>query len=256
MFSNSCIYNGSVIHKRFKPKEHFFKYSVFSLFIDLAELKEIEKKINFFSYNKFNLISFFDIDHGPRDGSSLEDWVKQNLITIGISNKSVKIRLLCYPRIFGYVFNPLSIFFIYDENDQLISILYEVKNTFGEQHTYVFKTEKGKNLIENNCNKKFHVSPFIEMDCKYFFKILLPENKLSVIINQNDDTGKLLYASQDGIKKKLNNKNLIISYITHPLMTFKIIGAIHYEALKLWLKGIKFVKKKLKLKNNISFEIK
>ena len=256
MFRNSCIYNGNVIHKRFKPKEHFFKYSVFSLFIDLAELNEIEKKINFFSYNKFNLISFFDIDHGPRDGSSIEDWVKQNLEGIGISNKQVKIRLLCYPRIFGYVFNPLSIFFVYDENDYLISILYEVKNTFGEQHTYVFKTEKGRNLIENSCNKQFHVSPFIEMECKYYFKILIPENKLSVIINQSDDTGKLLYASQDGIKKKLNSKNLILSYITHPLMTFKIIGAIHYEALKLWLKGIKFVKKKLKIKNNISFEIK
>ena len=256
MFSNSCIYNGNVIHKRFKPKEHFFKYSVFSLFIDLAELNEIEKKINFFSYNKFNLISFFDIDHGPRDGSSIEDWVKQNLEGIGISNKQVKIRLLCYPRIFGYVFNPLSIFFVYDENDYLISILYEVKNTFGEQHTYVFKTEKGRRLIENSCNKKFHVSPFIEMECKYYFKILIPEKKLSVIINQSDDTGKLLYASQDGIKKKLNSKNLILSYITHPLMTFKIIGAIHYEALKLWLKGIKFVKKKLKIKNNISFEIK
>ena len=256
MFRNSCIYNGNVIHKRFKPKEHFFKYSVFSLFIDLAELNEIEKKINFFSYNKFNLISFFDIDHGPRDGSSIEDWVKQNLEGVGISNKQVKIRLLCYPRIFGYVFNPLSIFFVYDENDYLISILYEVKNTFGEQHTYVFKTEKGRRLIENSCNKKFHVSPFIEMECKYYFKILIPENKLSVIINQSDDTGKLLYASQDGIKKKLNSKNLILSYITHPLMTFKIIGAIHYEALKLWLKGIKFVKKKLKIKNNISFEIK
>ena len=186
----------------------------------------------------------------------MEDWVKQNLKIIGILKKSVKIRLLCYPRIFGYVFNPLSIFFIYDENDHLISILYEVKNTFGEQHTYVFKTENGGNLIENSCNKKFHVSPFIEMESKYFFKILIPGNKLSVIINQRDDTGKLLYASQDGIKKKLNNKNLIISYITHPLMTFKIIGAIHYEALKLWLKGIKFVKKKLKIKNNISFEIK
>ena len=94
------------------------------------------------------------------------------------------------------------------------------------------------------------------MECKYFFKILIPDNKLSVIINQSDDTGKLLYASQDGIKKKLNSKNLILSYITHPLMTLKIIGAIHYEALKLWLKGIKFVKKKLKIKNNISFEIK
>ena len=94
------------------------------------------------------------------------------------------------------------------------------------------------------------------MDCKYFFKILNPDNDLSVTIYQSDNEGKLLYASQDGIKKKLNNKNLIFSYISHPLMTFKIIGAIHYEALKLWLKGIKLVKKKLKIKNNISFEAK
>tara|TARA_Y100000590_G_scaffold243681_1_gene273933 strand:+ start:19 stop:789 length:771 start_codon:yes stop_codon:yes gene_type:complete len=256
MLNNSCIYIGNVIHKRFKPKEHFFKYKVFSLFIDLYELKEIEKKIKFFSYNKFNLISFFDIDHGARDGTSLEDWVKKHLKNVGVLDTNIKIRLLCYPRILGYVFNPLSIFFIYDENNNLISILYEVKNTFNEQHTYVFKTEKGKNLIENSCNKKFHVSPFIEMECKYFFKILNPDNNLSVIINQSDNEGKLLYASQDGIKKKLNNKNLIFSYISHPLMTFKIIGAIHYEALKLWLKGIKLVKKKLKIKNNISFEAK
>ena len=179
-----------------------------------------------------------------------------NLKKNNIDTNDIQIKLLCYPRIFGYVFNPLSIFFVYDEKDYLISILYEVKNTFGEQHTYVFKTEKGRNLIENSCNKKFHVSPFIEMECKYFFKILIPDNKLSVIINQSDDTGKLLYASQDGIKKKLNSKNLILSYITHPLMTFKIIGAIHYEALKLWLKGIKFVKNKRKIRNNISLEIK
>ena len=256
MLNNSCIYIGKVIHKRFKPKEHFFKYNVFSLFIDLSELKKIEKEINLFSYNKFNLISFFDIDHGPRDGSSLEAWVKKNLKKIGIIDTKVNIRLLCYPRIFGYVFNPLSIFFIYDKNNHLISVLYEVKNTFGEQHTYVFKTEKGKNLIKNFCFKKFHVSPFIEMKCKYFFKILNPEKKLSIIINQSDNEGKLLYASQDGVKKELCNKNLIFSYISHPLMTFKIIGAIHYEALKLWLKGIKFVKKKRKLKNNISLEIK
>ena len=256
MIKESFIYNGKVIHKRFKPKKHFFKYNVFSLFLDLSEIKEIDKRISLFSYNKFNLISFYEKDHGQRDGSSLSSWVKYNLKKTGIKNNNIKIKLLCYPRIFGYVFNPLSIFFVYDENDYLISILYEVKNTFGEQHTYVFKTEKGRNLIENFCNKKFHVSPFIEMECKYYFKILIPENKLSVIINQSDDTGKLLYASQDGIKKKLNSKNLILSYITHPLMTFKIIGAIHYEALKLWLKGIKFVKKKLKIKNNISFEIK
>ena len=254
MINNSCIYIGDVIHKRFRPKQHFFRYKVFSLFIDLSELKKIEKEVSFFSYNKFNLISFFDIDHGSRDGESLEKWVKKNLAKIQIYNENIKIKLLCYPRIFGYVFNPLSIFFIYDENNYLISILYEVKNTFGEQHTYVFKTEKNRNLTENSCNKKFHVSPFIEMDCKYFFKILNPEQKLSVIINQSDNEGKLLFASQDGVRRELNSKNLIFSYISHPLMTFKVIAAIHFEAFKLWLKGIRFVKKRIKIKNNITYE--
>ena len=254
MINGSCIYTGKVIHKRFKPKKHFFQYRVFSLFLDLDEIKEISNKINLFSYNKFNLISFYNKDHGDRDGSSLQDWVKKNLKLSGIKTENIKIKLLCYPRILGYVFNPLSIFFIYDNKNNLISILYEVKNTFGEQHTYVFNVKKKDNLIENFCNKKFHVSPFIEMDCKYSFKILEPKNKLSVVINQSDQTGKLLYASQDGIRSQLSGKNLIFSYISHPLMTFKIIGAIHFEALKLWFKGIKLVKRKIKIKNNITFE--
>ena len=251
----SCIYNGAVIHKRFKPKIHFFKYRVFSLLIDLSELEKLDKTINFFSYNKFNLISFYDIDHGPRDGTTLEAWIKKNLLKIGVEIDSITIKLLCYPRILGYVFNPLSVFFIYNRNDDLISIIYEVKNTFGEQHTYFFKTDKNKKLIENSCKKKFHVSPFIEMDCEYYFKISNPNGNLSVIINQNDKTGKLLYASQDGVRERLNSKNLIFSYISHPLMTIKVISAIHFEAFKLWLKGIKLVKKKLKIKNNITFEI-
>ena len=251
---NSSIYNGSVIHKRFKPKKHFFKYRVFSLFLDLSELKELNNKLNFFSLNKFNLISFYEKDHGERDGSSLLEWVKNNLRRNNISTDNIKVKLLCYPRILGYVFNPLSIFFIYDNNESLVSILYEVKNTFGEQHTYVFKIEGENKLIQNNCSKKFHVSPFIEMDCNYFFRILNPGDKLSVIIDQYDQQGKILFASQDGIRSDLTNKNLMNSYLRHPLMTFKIISAIHFEAFKLWIKGIKFVKKKLKIKNNITVE--
>ena len=252
--TNSCIYNGNVIHKRFKPKEHFFKYRVFSLFIDLSELNELNNKLKFFSLNKFNLISFYEKDHGNRDGSSLLDWVKVNLNKNNIDTQNINVKLLCYPRILGYVFNPLSIFFIYDKNENLISILYEVKNTFGEQHTYVFKTEHEKKLIQNNCSKKFHVSPFIEMDCNYFFRILNPGEKLSVVIDQYDQEGKILYASQDGKRSDLTSKNLMNSYLKHPLMTFKIISAIHFEAFKLWTKGIKFVQKKLKIRNNISFE--
>ena len=254
MIKSSCIYNGHVVHKRFKPKKHFFKYKVFSLLIDLSEIHQLEKELSFFSYNKFNILSFYDVDHGLRDGSSLVEWVKKNLIKNNISTEKISIKILCYPRIWGYVFNPLSIFFIYDKDFNLISILYEVKNTFDEQHTYVFKLKKSDKLIEHNCKKKFHVSPFIEMDCTYFFKITKPGKKILVYIDQYDNEDKLLVASQEGTKVSLNNKNLIKNYFLHPLMSFKIILAIHFEAFRLWIKGVKFVKKKFKIKNNITIE--
>ena len=254
MIKNSSIYTGSVIHKRFKPKIHFFNYKVFSLLIDLSELHLLDKNLKLFSYNKFNIISFYNSDHGRRDGSSLKKWVIDNLKKYNINTNNIQIKLLCYPRIFGYVFNPLSIFYIYDKNEDLISILYEVKNTFGEQHTYVFKSKKDQNLIQHVCKKKFHVSPFIEMNCIYFFRLLKPSNKISVIIDQNDKEGKILYASQNGIKSELNNSTLIKAYLKHPLMTFKIILAIHFEAFKLWTKGIKYIRKKAKIKNNITVE--
>ena len=251
---NSSIYNGQVIHKRFKPKVHSFRYDVFSLLIDLSELETLDKQVNFFSYNKFNWISFYDKDHGDRDGSSLINWVQKNLRKNNISTENIKIKILCYPRIFGFVFNPLSVFYVYNSNENLISILYEVKNTFGEQHTYIFRIEKDANLIQNNCSKKFHVSPFIQMNCNYFFRLLKPGNKISVIIDQYENEDKILYASQDGIRTDFNTKYLVKSFLNHPLMTFKIVIAIHYEAFKLWSKGIKLIKKKIKIKNNITFE--
>ena len=254
MIKNSYIYSGNVVHKRFKPKIHSFKYKVFSLLIDLSELELLDKNLKIFSYNKFNIVSFYDGDHGARDGSSIRGWVIDNLKKNYIDTKNIQIKLLCYPRIFGYVFNPLSVFYIYDNNSNLISVMYEVKNTFGEQHTYIFKTDIDQNLIQHMCKKKFHVSPFIQMDCIYFFRLLKPGKKISVIIDQNDQEGKILYASQDGVRCELTNANFIKSYLKHPLMTFKIILAIHFEAFKLWSKGIKFIKKTLKIKNNITIE--
>ena len=251
---NSAIYNGQVIHKRFKPKVHYFRYNVFSLLIDLSELEIIDKEISFFSLNKFNLISFYEKDHGERDGSSLLNWVNKNLEKNNIPTQDIKIKILCYPRILGFVFNPLSVFYVYNLQNKLISILYEVKNTFGEQHTYIFKITKDENLVQNKCAKKFHVSPFIEMDCNYFFRLLKPGDKISVIIDQYDKEDKILYASQDGTRTDFSSNELIKSYLKHPLMTFKIILAIHYEAFKLWIKGIKFIKKKIKIKNNITIE--
>ena len=253
MIKYSKIYVGKVIHTRFKPKKHHFKYNVFSLLIDLDELDELDNNLKFFSFNKFNLMSFFNIDHGERDGSDVKNWVKENLIKKKIKFQNIRVEILCYPRILGYVFNPLSILYIYNENNELISIFYEVKNTFGEQHTYIFET-KDQNLIKNKCSKKFYVSPFIKMECEYNFKVTKPGSTISTIINQNDAEGKLLFASQDGKALNLTNKNLLINYLKHPLMTFKVIVAIHYEAFKLWFKKVKLVKKNIKILNKITFE--
>ena len=253
MIKYSKIYSGQVIHTRFKPKKHYFKYKVFSLLIDLDEINKINNNLNFFSYNKFNLISFFDIDHGSRDGYNVKEWVKENLVKKNIKFQNIRVEILCYPRILGYVFNPLSILYVYNEKDALISIFYEVKNTFGEQHTYIFETQDQK-IIKNKCDKKFYVSPFIDMECEYNFSVTKPGDSISVIINQNDKEGKLLFASQDGKSQDLTTKNLIFNYLKHPLMTFKVIVAIHYEAFKLWFKKVKLVKKKINVLNKITFE--
>jgi len=251
---SSCIYSGLIIHKRFKPKKHFFSYKIFSLLIDLNEIEDLEKRINFFSHNKFNILSFYNIDHGPRDGSSLTKWVKKNLIKAKININEVQIKLLCFPRFFGYVFNPLSIFYCYDKHEQLRAVLYEVKNTFNEQHTYVFRSKRSSKIILHKCNKKFYVSPFIEMKTFYNFRLLKPGKSINIQIKQTDSRGLLLLAQQMGKKINLNSKSLFYQFLKHPLMSFKIIVAIHFEAFRLWSKGIKLVKKKIKITNNLSLE--
>ena len=251
---SSCIYSGFVTHRRFKPKRHFFSYKTFSLLIDLNEIESLERKIKFFSYNKFNILSFYNLDHGPRDGSCLVTWAKKILAESKIDIGSGTIKLLCFPRFFGYVFNPLSIFYCYDENLQLKAVLYEVKNTFNEQHTYVFPASPSSNLILHKCDKKFYVSPFIEMKTFYNFRLLKPGNIMNVFIKQADADGILLIACQIGKRLELNSKNLFFQFLKHPLMSFKVILAIHFEAFRLWSKGIKHVKKKIKIKNNLSIE--
>ena len=249
---NSCIYNGEVTHTRFKPVRHFLKYKTFSLLIDLDEINLLDKSIGIFSHNKFNIFSFYDKDHGDRDGGNLKDWVISNLKKFQIKENITNIKLLCYPRILGYVFNPLSIFYCY-EKDKLVAIFYEVKNTFNEQHTYIFKIKNNEEIIQK-CRKKFYVSPFMDMETFYNFKLINPNDKLSVFIKQTDADGTILTATQTGDKKEFSFKQLAINFLKYPLMTIKIISSIHYEALLLWKKGAIYRKREVKLKNNLSFE--
>jgi len=249
---NSCIYNGIVTHHRFKPVKHTLKYNTFSLFVDLDELEKLHKGIKIFSFNKFNLFSFYNKDHGPRDGSSLKEWVLKNLKKFNINENISNIKLLCYPRIFGYVFNPLSIFYCY-ESEKLRAIFYEVKNTYNEQHTYIFKVIDHEK-IEQKCKKKFYVSPFMNMNTYYNFRLLNPNEKLSVFIKQTDDQGAILTAAQVGDKKEFSFKQLLINFFKYPLMTIKIITSIHFEAFLLWKKGAIYRKRNEKNLNNLSYE--
>ena len=249
---NSCIYNGIVSHQRFKPIKHSLKYKTFSLLIDLDEIESLDKNISIFSLNKFNIFSFYNRDHGARDEGSLKDWVQKNIKKFNISNNITKIKLLCYPRIFGYVFNPLSIFYCYENND-LKAIFYEVKNTFNEQHTYIFKI-KDNEKIEQKCKKKFYVSPFMDMETYYNFKLLNPNEKLSIFIRQTNGEETVLTATQTGDKKEFSFKQLLINFFKYPLMTIKIISSIHYEAFFLWKKGAVYRKRVNKILNNLSYE--
>ena len=248
---SSCIYNGVVTHTRFKPVKHFLKYKTFSFYIDLDEIKKLDNDNPIFSYNRFNIFSFYNKDHGARDGQSLKNWVINNLKRFNIHQNVNKVKLLCYPRIFGYVFNPLSVFYCYEDNS-LKAIFYEVKNTFNEQHTYIFKVKDNK--IDQKCKKRFYVSPFMDMDTYYNFKLLNPNKKLSVSIIQTDKDDVVLTAVQTGTRKEFTFKQLIINFFRYPLMSIKIISAIHFEALLLWKKGAIYRKRDKKIKNNLSYE--
>jgi len=249
----TCIYKGFVTHRRFKPVRHYFSYKTFSILFDLTELEDLHKKIGIFSFNRFNIFSFYNKDHGSRDGNDLTEWVKINLKKYNLNFNVSKIKLLCFPRVFGYVFNPLSIFYCYDGN-VLKAILYEVKNTFNEQHTYVFPVNNSSKIITQQCNKKFYVSPFIKMDTFYNFRLTEPDESIRILIKQTDKEGRILVACQVGKKQTISLKQLLINFFIHPMMTFKIMVSIHYEALHLWKKGATFKKKQIKIKNNISLE--
>ena len=253
---NSNLYKTTIVHQRYLKFHHRFKYSALSMYIDYDEIDMLSKKIRYFSYNKFNVFSFFDKDHGFRDNKTLRSFVESFLNNRKLKFDNLKIKIMCFPRILGYVFNPLSVIYCF-ENNNLVAIFYEVKNTSNEQHIYCFSSKEDKNLNEYNhsCYKNFYVSPFIGMKATYRFKNTIPKQKLFININLFDkDSKKILTASQFGKRISFNSINLFKELFINPLVTIKIIFAILYEAFFIYLKGGKFRKRKKKLKDTISFE--
>lgn len=235
------VYDGWVMHHRLRPKRHRFVYRAFTLLLDIDRLAELDARLRLFSVDRPNLFAFYHRDHGPRDGHPLRAWIEAKLCEAGVLSSPARILLLSMPRQLGYVFNPLSIYFALDRHDRPFAIVYEVKNTFGEQHAYVLPVEPGAGSdrwIRQSCQKRFYVSPFIEADARYHFRLALPVDQLSVAIRETTRDGPLLMASLSGERRDLNDAQLLRCAVLHPLLPQKVLGGIHFEALRLWLKRI------------------
>jgi len=227
----SAIYEGAVMHQRVTPKHHKFRYRVFALLLDLDELPALHRKLKLFGWNTGAFASFHDRDHG--DGKDLRAWLDKQLAQAGVVADGPK-RVLCYPRIFGYVFNPLSVWFCYDRAENRVATIYEVHNTQGERHAYVLRTD-----ADQTRDKDFYVSPFLSMDCRYSFHIKPPGDDIAIAIRETEGGQPVLNAVFSGERRPLTDRALASALLRHPLMTVKIIAAIHFEALRLWLKGVR-----------------
>ena len=238
----AALYVGEVMHARLKPVGHRFSYRVMSLLIDLERLEVADRQSRLFGVNRRALYSFHEADHGDRDGSSLRLYVRRQASSHGIDLTGGRLLLLCYPRLLGYTFNPLSVYFCYRANGELALLIYEVRNTFGGIHAYVLpvqRTNVSSAGIRQIQDKQFYVSPFVHMAMRYHFRVMPPKECVKLRILETDSEGPLLSATFIGRRRLLTGKELLRSFFSLPLVTLKIMAAIHWEALRLWLKGVR-----------------
>lgn len=206
------------------------------MLLDLDELPRLDRALKLFGWNRPGLFSFQDRDHG--DGRPLRAWLDDLLDKAGLTADGPR-RVLCYPRILGYVFNPLSVWFCHGADGALKAVIYEVHNTYGERHCYVLAAEDATDAQSQHCAKDFYVSPFLSRDCRYHFRIQPPGGKVAIAIEEEEAGEPVLNASFAGARRPLSDRTLAAMLFAYPLMTVKVIAAIHYEAVRLMLKGVR-----------------
>lgn len=246
MSLSSCLYVGQVYHRRTRPKEHKLRYSVFTLLLDLDEIDELARSHWLFSRNRFNLFSFRDSDFGEQPHETLPNYVNRKLSESGIHTLPTQILLSCYPAVLGFVFNPLSLFYCLDENGRCFAIVHEVHNTFRERHAYVLPvlptTAGDGQWIHQQADKQLFVSPFAQMGMQYQFRLNQPGLRQVVVIRASDEQGLLITASYTADRKLISTSRLLRYFFTYPLLSMKVVFGIHWEALRLYIKGVPWFK--------------
>lgn len=240
MNRNSALYVGRVRHHRFRPKPHALAYRVFWMLLDLDEIAALAASLRSFSRNGFNLYAFHDADYGDRSGRPLRTQIGEALAGARIPWDGGPVRLLTMPRILGYAFNPLSTYFCYRRDGSLCATVYEVHNTFGETHSYVAPVDAIGEPLRQEADKLFHVSPFMALDMRYAFNVVPPAERVSISIDGHDAEGRLIAAMMSGTRMALSDATLLRLLASHPLLTLKVTAAIHWHALRLLAKRIRW----------------
>jgi DUF1365 family protein len=232
------LYVGHVMHMRLAPRRHRFRYRVFAVLLDLDRAPQTLGRSWLMRHNAAAPLALYDADHGPRNGSALRPWVDAQLRREGIA-RPARVELLAFPRMWGFVFNPLSVYFCFDASGALIAVIYEVKNTYGDQIAYVRPAgAPSGGAYRHEQVKEMCVSPFIAMDQTYRFDVAPPGDRLALRIRQAGPEGETLIATQTGAARPFTDARLARAVLAHPLMTFKVVAAIHWQALRLWLKRV------------------
>ncbi len=236
----SGLYEGSVYHRRMRPKSHVLRQRLFQVLLDLDELDTLDRRLRFFGRNRRALVAFHDGDHGDGSGD-LRGWAQARLAEAGISPQDGPIRLLCIPRVFGFAFNPLSVWFCHADDGRLTALIYQVNNTFGERHAYVIPVVPASaDLVLQRCAKSFFVSPFMDMSMSYDFAVRPPAEDVTVRVDGSDADGPLIATSFTGRRREFDDWTLLDSVLRWPVNTIAVVAGIGWGAFRIWLKGVRY----------------
>ena len=243
----SCLYVGRVRHRRTRPRTHALRYRLFTLLLDLDEIDAIARRVGPFSRNRFNLFAFHDADFGDGRDGGLRGYVARELAAAGLDAAPARVLISCCPRVLGHAFNPLALFYCLDARERLYAVVHEVHNTFGERHAYALPVEPPRDAaavgaaagrVRQRAAKALHVSPFNPMAQRYDFRLGVPGERQVVAVSVSGEDGRVLRASYVAVRRPLDARGLLGALAGGPLSTLKVLAAIHWEAARLWGKGV------------------